>query len=208
MAGRPKSMSVMDRFWEKVELIPFHECWEWISGKNEHGYGLFQVDKVHGRMKAHRASILLLTGVNPGKNFVLHKCDNPGCVRPEHLYLGNQKDNAMDMISRGRGRGHFIAGKKDPRSGGGWNKNVTHCPRGHEYNEENTLRLKGRRHCRVCSKERAREYRKMAANSEAYAKRVARLEEALNLILVQSHGFPEDFLIRAPEIAREALEIK
>lgn len=157
MAGR-KPMPVIDRFMEKVEVIPFHGCWEWIAGKNELGYGKFSIGLIKN-MKAHRVSYSLFIK-DPGNLCVLHKCDNPGCVNPEHLFLGTKKDNSQDMMRKSRGRGHFSSGKLDARSNGGrWNKNKTHCPSGHEYSEENTYVGNGRRSCRSCARIRTRTIR-------------------------------------------------
>jgi len=157
MAGR-KPMPIIDRFLEKIVFIPFHECWEWSSSKNEKGYGKFLVNAEIGEIRAHRASLLLLCGVDAGAMLVLHRCDNPGCVRPEHLFLGTAKDNTQDMLAKGRQRGQFKS--NDPRSNKGqWLSAKTKCLRGHEFTKENTRTFNGRRICRACAAERSRGYR-------------------------------------------------
>lgn len=77
-------------------------CWNWIGYKNEHGYGLITTG--HGKqVRAHRFLYEMYKGkIAKGLN-VLHTCDTPNCVNPDHLFLGTQKDNVDDMISKGRG---------------------------------------------------------------------------------------------------------
>ena len=88
----------MERFWSKVKKTP--SCWEWIGSKDKNGYGSFRF-KGHSRL-AHRVSWLLNGGLIPHGLFLCHKCDNPSCVRPTHLFLGNQSDNMGDAKRKGR----------------------------------------------------------------------------------------------------------
>lgn len=75
-------------------------CWEWRGCRTIWGYGQFWMD---GRMfPAHRAAYYLLKEENPREKFVLHRCDNRECVNPDHLWLGTQKDNIQDAITKGR----------------------------------------------------------------------------------------------------------
>lgn len=90
-------------------------CWLWTGyapkSGNRAGYGEFDF-KSGRRMLAHRASMLLLKGSEPGKQCVLHRCDNPPCVNPEHLFLGTSGDNMADRNEKGRqarGEGHASA---------------------------------------------------------------------------------------------------
>lgn len=83
-------------------------CWVW-TGKKLNGYG--SVQKGGKQKYAHRVSYQLFHSKNPGKKFVCHKCDNPVCVNPDHLFLGTQKDNIRDMSNKGRGRGQFLRGE-------------------------------------------------------------------------------------------------
>lgn len=90
-----------ERFTDKIEFIPFHTCWEWSAGRNAQGYGLFWF---RGSMKrASRISWELHHGPIPDQLWVLHKCDNPGCVNPDHLFLGTRSDNMKDMHAKSRG---------------------------------------------------------------------------------------------------------
>lgn len=88
----------MFRFWEKVDTSG--ECWEWMAGKDGTGYGGFKID---GKMiKAHRYAYSVVYGPIPEGMNICHHCDNEGCVRPSHLFLGTQKDNVQDSIAKGR----------------------------------------------------------------------------------------------------------
>lgn len=87
----------LDRFWTKVRKAA--GCWEWLASKNHKGYGQFAYRRTN--FYAHRVSWLLHFG-DPGGLLVLHHCDNPGCVNPEHLYIGTHQDNSNDCMRRGR----------------------------------------------------------------------------------------------------------
>lgn len=104
-------MSDEDRFWSKVEFgrqSAVGRCWEWRSKRNRHGYGLFSLG---GReVRAHRTAWRLTFGPIPTGLGILHKCDNPPCVRPDHLFPGSQLDNVADMDRKGRGRGRWSPG--------------------------------------------------------------------------------------------------
>jgi hypothetical protein len=90
--------TVLHRFFSKVKKT--HSCWEWKSSINNKGYGQFHLD---GKtVLASRLSWKIHYGEFPEGFFVLHKCDNPRCVRPDHLFLGNALENTLDAISKNR----------------------------------------------------------------------------------------------------------
>lgn len=96
------------RFWAFVQKGD--ECWTWQGGTGgDNDYGLFTFDG-HS-YKAHRCMWKLAHG-EPGEMRVLHHCDNPICVRPDHLFLGTLADNARDAVSKGRHRGVKNLGDK------------------------------------------------------------------------------------------------
>jgi len=93
--------STKDRFWKFVhETNDHNQCWEWQGYKSVEGYGRFQI---HNRTHtASKVAWTLTHGPVPEGLCVLHRCDNPPCVNPNHLFLGTVKDNVSDMWEKGR----------------------------------------------------------------------------------------------------------
>lgn len=97
-------MSLKSRFWSKVDKRGPDDCWQWTGALNEHGYGVLRPEgQRHGPcVKAHRVSAEL-AGMDITDAVVCHRCDNPPCVNPVHLFVGSQADNVRDMHVKGRG---------------------------------------------------------------------------------------------------------
>lgn len=96
-------------FAAKYDICPDTGCWLWNAGKARHGYGAFwtsRKDAYVGRKwyRAHRFSYEMHKGHIPDGLVVMHKCDNPACVNPDHLTIGTQKDNMTDRDLKKRGR--------------------------------------------------------------------------------------------------------
>ena len=112
-------------------------CHQWTA-YTLNGYGRFRVGAK--MIRSHRVSYEIHRGPIPDGLHVLHECDNPTCVNPDHLWLGTNQDNIDDKMAKGR---HVSA-----------NGEKTHCKHGHEFTEENTYRHSGRRWCRACGARR------------------------------------------------------
>lgn len=113
MPNQYTSPVLSDRFWAKVDKSagPLR-CWPWTGAKFHFGHGAV---KVNGRpWGTHRIAWELTHGDIPTTLRVLHKCDNPPCCNPAHLYLGTLKDNTADMWARGRANPRF--GDGHPRA--------------------------------------------------------------------------------------------
>ena len=107
-------MSAIARFWSKVNKNAENGCWVFTGAKHDWGYGIFYVDEKRRLVRAHRFSYWLHFGPYPKDKFVLHKCDNPPCVNPDHLFLGTQLDNVRDCLSKSRFRSAPHDGMNNP----------------------------------------------------------------------------------------------
>lgn len=132
----------MDRFWSKVDRGEPSECWNWLGARSSNGYGNCRV--AGKTVTASRVAAELSMG-RPPDGSVCHKCDNPLCCNPSHLFVSDVAGNLADMSLKLRGRG----------------QKQRFCKNGHEYNEENTYHRKVgvlRRDCRKCSVIRSSRY--------------------------------------------------
>lgn len=138
-----KDVTVEERFWDKVEKSE-SGCWIWKAALFPNGYGHFKTkDKDN---LAHRFAWELEKGKIPKGMILLHSCDTPSCVKISHLKLGTSAENSEDMVRKGRQTLYY--GKDHPSFG----KKSTHCNKGHEMTEENTV-ITGKgteRRCKVC----------------------------------------------------------
>jgi len=106
------------RWLDKVGEENSNGCWPWLGSRTVHGYG--KIRDNYKSVGAHRISYRLNIGKIPRKLHVLHKCDNPLCVNPDHLFLGTQSDNNKDMFKKNRDKNQynynkdFINGRSRP----------------------------------------------------------------------------------------------
>lgn len=136
----PAPRKVRD-FWAHV--YKSDGCWLWTGAVNRRGYGTWSESGFKGL--AHRVSLMMVETPADLSLFACHKCDNPPCVNPAHLYWGTVRDNNRDYVTRQ----------------GVHNKGTyhTHCRKGHAMSGDN-LRIAGkaqRRFCRTCDNARSRE---------------------------------------------------
>lgn len=104
---RPKDRGVLfSPLSHNVMADPNSGCWLWVGPCDKNGYGkAAEKGSVHNRprtVRAHRRSYEVNRGAIPERLHVLHRCDTPACVNPDHLFLGTNMDNVRDMVSKGR----------------------------------------------------------------------------------------------------------
>ena len=102
MTGK-RNRPILERFEEKFTKSA--GCWEWHAAHHGRGYGFFHMGKTNNSRRqeyAHRMSYKLYVGDLEDYESVCHKCDNPRCVNPDHLFKGSHMDNMKDMREKGR----------------------------------------------------------------------------------------------------------
>ena len=114
---------------KRTKVLP-NGCWLWTAYKDKNGYGIMNMKSKN--RKVHRVVWVINNGDIPEGFFVCHKCDNPSCINPDHLFLGTPNDNVQDMMNKGRykcgGKPHY--GEKNGMS---------------KLNEKDVLEIRGLR---------------------------------------------------------------
>lgn len=98
--GRPK-LNPVEKFWKLVDKRSEDECWPWLGAFDKDGYGQIWNGYTGKMERAHRVSARLHLGDETGK-VVCHKCDNPQCTNPNHLFFGTHLDNQNDKVAKQR----------------------------------------------------------------------------------------------------------
>lgn len=139
------SVPLIDRIRAKIVVDPSTGCWNWQGATNEKGYGTIREGVRDGgssknlrTLMTHRVMYQHEVGPIPSRLVIDHLCRNRACANPAHLEPVTVEEN----IRRGD------AGKPQ--------RERTHCPHGHPYDERNTYHYNGSRHCRACSVSRSR----------------------------------------------------
>lgn len=135
-----KPTPAVDRVLRRATIPADGGCWEWNGATNNRGYGVVQMGRGIGIALVHRVVYEAFVGPIPEGLTIDHLCANSTCVNPQHLEAVTKSENV---------RRQWQAGRADPMR---HNREKTHCPRGHPYDDANTYRNAGRRSCRACMK--------------------------------------------------------
>lgn len=111
--GRKRKTKTETKEWSFFRRIAFGatDCWHWVGNRNTLGYGVMPTGGL-----AHRYACELFHGVLPDGMVVMHSCDNPSCVNPDHLSIGTQADNIRDMERKGRANHSKVRGENNPKA--------------------------------------------------------------------------------------------
>lgn len=139
--SNPRDATPEERFWACVEVRASNECWPWVAALNYKGYGQFGLNRDGKKsVAAHRYSYELAHGPIPSGRQVHHVCENKACQNPSHLTTMEAGEHTLI--------GNNFSGR---------NARKTHCKRGHPLTPENSYGYHGRRQCKICAREKARE---------------------------------------------------
>lgn len=139
-----KNKSIKDRLASSFDVQG--ECWVWNKCRNNNGYGQIGIN---GKTKlAHRVSYEEYVGQIPEGLGLDHLCRVRACIRPDHMEPVTQQENCKRGL------------------GGKYPRNITHCPRGHVYDEANTRSYKNLRNCRACNRAACKQYREKKRNED------------------------------------------
>lgn len=142
-------------FWARVQKS--EGCWLWTGAKNRNGYGYLGMNNKD--ILAHRFSWIVNVGEIRAGKCVLHRCDVPACVRPDHLFVGDHLTNVRDCIAKGR---RFTNHKQAART----KASRPFCRRGHEYAAVGFfVGNRGQRRCKACAADDQRGYRSRKASA-------------------------------------------
>lgn len=153
---RRRTRTLEQRFWDFVHFEPNSGCWLWGGSAIPSGYGQIRIEQTGpgALLLATHVSLQIHGRPLPPGMHACHKCDNPPCVNPDHLFHGTRSDNMKDCFAKGR---------MPPRKLGILKKNPRLiCKNGHEVDNDLYIRPDGMRGCRACirdTKKRMRERR-------------------------------------------------
>lgn len=133
------NLDIKTRLLRSILIDDSSQCWNWIRGKDKNGYGKIHYQCTHWR--AHRLMFHIYKAPLNKYEIICHSCDNPSCINPDHLFLGDPLINMQDKVKKGRLKNQ--------------NMNKTHCKNGHEFFAENIVWRKTpigtpSRSCKIC----------------------------------------------------------
>ena len=106
-----EAVTNVEAFWSRVDMTEEDACWSWMGPKTDRGYGVYA--PLPGvLLRTHRVAYALHNGGIDDAMLVCHRCDNPICCNPKHLFLGTGSDNMQDMVAKGRNKP--ISGERNP----------------------------------------------------------------------------------------------